>query len=1049
MGTKTLTDIHNDLKLLITAISGFEEGEEGFQICERFALSQIKHHRYLSVNSHAVKKEIEEITQKFLIHGKYDVAKEFQELVKSFLTNFDFERHPQYDVQWSLLSLLLNLANETNKSELNSSSQPYRDRSQNITITAEDDKSEEIDWGQYLKEGQEDFFCNYDSDSDSEWSEDENNGQLSLSIPGNQKTSGNIQDATNSGTNIYQSSIHDVPKSLPQEIISKNWLKTNIQNSWWNELDWHQYKVKSEFEAAHLYEHWRKNTLKSNKIIGTLSEYQACREILWMFHIQSSMALFQEETGSEFSIRDVSIPSLTTVAFKSMLLSYYQYFTMIREMVTFLENIFNHVDTSVENRKPPLTYEAYAITLQQQLLRIKSGLVDFEIAMMKQEDQKTFLSISKNLKRYLDRVKMIFEIHKSVVEDWKKMTNWQAASKLLSCLYFKMQNSSSYETVNLCATLYLASLSVYLNIVDVWLSEGRLEDWREEFIIARCTESTESVSREDSRPLEGFASRELDPLCLKDPVMKVLLHKVYQMGRSIELLVTLDRISDLWDMMDQENVAKKTLHEECLNEILSQCSKYDDTNSSDYTDSGLLRIVEFSTSQSFDTDVEHNIMQQVSASNNPFYAKALENFILSDASSDNVDAKSSSCNQLVEWKQDEMKCKQSLEFLSKLEMVLPWRKIFECAVSKVLELKFSGASKLVKDILIREYKLEEQLKLMRSVYMMETSHIMNKFTKLIFTEIESNGMWNNAYFVTCLLEEVLSQQWPDTSSRWSITVSNIRTTKVLEAVNGIKLHYAAGWPINMLLNEEALDKYNKIFRFELKLKWALWTLNNLRFADLESQVESVEPDIVQHFHIRRLESLRFWLLHAVGSIHAYLSGQVLQSLGSTLEKALTQADNFEAIITIHSEYLDNVHEHCLQTEKFDDLTRTIYKLLEMCEDIRDRWQPTSLAFIGKALDELENDYVKYHTYLALGLHNAVQHKDADYHKLLLPVFPAMHCKFRSMRDNITDLGRNILNEIAYQSLPPSGIPLQLPNRSPRRRDRKYAQKCNFSRIFFY
>ena len=145
-----------------------KEGEEGFQICERFTLSQIKHHRYLSVNSHAVKKEIEEITQKFQIHGKYDVAKEFQDLVNSFLTSFDFERHPQYDVQWSLLSLLLNLANETNKSEIcSSSSQPGRDRSQNITIAAEEDKSEEIDWAQYLKEGQEEFFCHYESDSDS------------------------------------------------------------------------------------------------------------------------------------------------------------------------------------------------------------------------------------------------------------------------------------------------------------------------------------------------------------------------------------------------------------------------------------------------------------------------------------------------------------------------------------------------------------------------------------------------------------------------------------------------------------------------------------------------------------------------------------------------------------------------------------------------------------------------------------------------------------------------------------------------------------------
>lgn len=30
--------------------------------------------------------------------------------------------------------------------------------------------------------------------------------------------------------------------------------------------------------------------------------------------------------------------------------------------------------------------------------------------------------------------------------------------------------------------------------------------------------------------------------------------------------------------------------------------------------------------------------------------------------------------------------------------------------------------------------------------------------------------------------------------------------------------------------------------------------------------------------------------------------------------------------TVHNEYLDNVHEHCLQTEKFEDLTQTIYKV---------------------------------------------------------------------------------------------------------------------------
>ena len=135
-------------------------------MCERFALSQIKHHRYLSVNSNEIKREIEAVKEKFLTHGKYDVAREFENLIQSFLTNFNFDRHPQYDVQWSLLSLLLNLATETNNSEL-SSKHIRGDGSRNESISAEEENTDEIDWGVYLKEGQLEFFQDYKSDSES------------------------------------------------------------------------------------------------------------------------------------------------------------------------------------------------------------------------------------------------------------------------------------------------------------------------------------------------------------------------------------------------------------------------------------------------------------------------------------------------------------------------------------------------------------------------------------------------------------------------------------------------------------------------------------------------------------------------------------------------------------------------------------------------------------------------------------------------------------------------------------------------------------------
>lgn len=163
---------------------------------------------------------------------------------------------------------------------------------------------------------------------------------------------------------------------------------------------------------------------------------------------------------------------------------------------------------------------------------------------------------------------------------------------------------------------------------------------------------------------------------------------------------------------------------------------------------------------------------------------------------------------------------------------------------------------------------------------------------------------------------MLSQEWPDSSARWSINVEGVRTHQVLQAADRITLNYSIGWPVNMVLNEDSFSKYNAVFRFQLKLKWALWTLNNLRFGDLEEKDSTAMKDKIQHFYARRLESLRFWLMHAIGSIHAYLAGQVLQSFGIALEKVLAQTDNLDTIITGKSDLefnkknLTNNHDFC-------------------------------------------------------------------------------------------------------------------------------------------
>lgn len=135
--------------------------------------------------------------------------------------------------------------------------------------------------------------------------------------------------------------INKLSLALNEELKSKNWLLSNVQNTWWNELQWRKYPVKSRVCDAHLCEIWYililfyfAFTMYSNIFhlqfvmlnrhkaiegdfysIGTISEYSVCRELLWMFHAPMHMVVFQKSGEANFSIHsNISIPSLTTVS---------------------------------------------------------------------------------------------------------------------------------------------------------------------------------------------------------------------------------------------------------------------------------------------------------------------------------------------------------------------------------------------------------------------------------------------------------------------------------------------------------------------------------------------------------------------------------------------------------------------------------------------------------------------------------------------------------------------------------------------------------------
>ncbi|XP_015124068.1 gamma-tubulin complex component 5 [Diachasma alloeum] len=980
MGSRILNDIQNDLKLLITSLTGFEESDEGYPLCERYVFSNMKHHRFLSINSHAVKRTIAELEQKFRIYGKYNVAREFKTLVENFLTSFDFEHHPQYDLQWSLLGLLLNLSRDTAKSEIDCLHTTKVDKTLTSSASEEVD---EIDWGEHLKEGEAIFFAKYASSSESEWSDDDDEklSKLFINPEKPQKFDNELCLPSLQSPNPLRD--QKTPSIFKVVIESRNWLDSNVENTWWNMINPCDTKPNSNFSHVHLFKIYNKEILNNSKSVVIITEYQACRELLWMFQVPIEMIIFKKKSLNSFYVKEnVSITRLTPESFHSAFSTFCRYLEMINRINLFGKSIYNIYEGG---GLPPLTLEVYNSSIKDYYRDVKKKIIEIEQRVMKQNDINTFLTLSRELEVHLDILETLDEVHRSLVLPGNDENNWKKAYKLLLSIYKEMENSSSRKRTNLCASLYLSSLKVYLNIIDTWLSEGRLEDFRHEFLISKVKRKNfEAQDKEENGSSSSlwrikFIMLENEEPETLDPIMKKLFRKVRDMGRSIELLVTLDRISDMWRINSEQFEERIPLCEEFTRRVLEGLEKFGGADEIDDVEE--VNIIMESDSdvlseQRF-TELEENIRQQVLRINNSFLMKVFQKY-LPPINVDVIDCKGDETTKACRESCSGIQIFKRLEKMSRY--VLPFRKVLEEVLDEILDRRYSCAAKLVKDILINEYKLEKHLRLMRSVFMMERGHVMTRFYQMMFSDVERNVSVTNTENLTHLLEEVLSDEWRDSSShnRWSISLKDVCARQVLQAVDHIMLNYDADWPINMVLTKEALKKYNGIFRFGLKLKWALWALNNLRFTDLEGKDSVNMNDMLHHFHTRRLESLRFWLLHAIGSIHSYLCGQVLQSLGLILEQELTMADSLDAIIQAHNEYLEKVHVHCLQTSQFSDIMVTINNLLGMCVHVRERWQHGAKQLIASELDLMESSFTKYHTYLALALHNAVQYKEADY-----------------------------------------------------------------------
>ena len=102
-------------------------------------------------------------------------------------------------------------------------------------------------------------------------------------------------------------------------------------------------------------------------------------------------------------------------------------------------------------------------------------IIEIEKSVLKQRETVTILSVVDDLRPWFQKLKYLTTLHQSATNNWKDSDNWLKSIRLLSVLYNGISSNHLAGLHSFIVDAFLRSFRPYLNIIHIWLEEGRLE----------------------------------------------------------------------------------------------------------------------------------------------------------------------------------------------------------------------------------------------------------------------------------------------------------------------------------------------------------------------------------------------------------------------------------------------------------------------------------------------------------------------------------------------------------------------------------------------
>ncbi|XP_018610363.2 gamma-tubulin complex component 6 isoform X2 [Scleropages formosus] len=257
------------------------------------------------------------------------------------------------------------------------------------------------------------------------------------------------------------------------------------------------------------------------------------------------------------------------------------------------------------------------------------------------------------------------------------------------------------------------------------------------------------------------------------------------------------------------------------------------------------------------------------------------------------------------------------------------------SVTTPLSTHVSLVNKAVVDYFFVELGVEKHFEALRHFLLMEDGEFAQSLSDLLFEKLAS-GQTPGELLTPLVLNSILSKALQYSLHGGGALAANFTFAlrflperfhpHAPDVLQCLELRYKVDWPLNIVITDNCMNKYNRLFSFLLQLKHMVWTLRDVWFHLKRAALVKGASHSTQ---FRQLQLYRHEMQHFVKVIQGYIANQILQVSWSEFIHKLGNVSDLDSIHHTHADYLNRAIFRGLLTEKAAPVMNIIHSIFSL------------------------------------------------------------------------------------------------------------------------